>query len=239
MFELKVDINLAVKDIFKRHKRLPAPHQIVDKDYLTLLYELSSPRDIGLFGQENLPIPIGIIDKELNNSSIAFRDGILLILPINCPNIIDRYKEIEKSNRFPDSISEEGNLQILTVIHDKDLDFFLEHKSYYALDDCSHHKIDNHHVYKQKFPIRHKQADILVNKRDRYRLYLNDRLLTERMWLPDIDLRRKIWQESVVLDRLPENSEIRIETSARLQIEKIQLNDNTSFPNAKSAWVAA
>ena len=59
---------------------------------------------------------------------------------------------------------------------------------------------------------------------DRYRLYLGNRMLIERLYIKDLDFEEKSWIETIILKDVPEDS-FRIEGTLDFYIEKVKVND--------------
>ena len=68
-----------------------------------------------------------------------------------------------------------------------------------------------------------------------YRIYLNDRMLIERVMMPGIPLDRKVWQEQVSFSKIPADGfNFRLETSLNIQFDKVDLNGIITQPMDKS-----
>ena len=67
-----------------------------------------------------------------------------------------------------------------------------------------------------------------------YRIYLNDRMLIERIMMPGLPLDRKIWQEQLSFSSVPAAGfNFRLETGLNIQFDKVDFNGNLTYPSAK------
>lgn len=68
-----------------------------------------------------------------------------------------------------------------------------------------------------------------------YQIYLNDRMMIQRIMMPGLPLDRKVWQEQLSFSKVPaEGFNFRLETNLNIQFNKVDLNGIVTQPMDKS-----
>lgn len=179
-----------------------------------------------------------VLKSIINDSSNLQFDGFMLVVTTSQINKFDHYQALnpvacnlsimESRETRLDSFARENNLRSIYLI-DKNIPIvqlwwinkfgsFTNHRNFEAGD---------YRVF-----IRDKNSQ----PNDwHYRIYLNDRMLIERVMMPGIPLDRKVWQEQLSFSKIPADGfNFRLETSLNIQFDKVDLNGIITQPMDKS-----
>ena len=222
-------------------------------------YELCSLADLDMAYSSNAFIPYEILKQKLFMSEMSFYEGMMFIYSLTEKTAIDQYKNIP---RFESSIgitfeiylmryAAQKNLKVILINDNLELQTLWEGKKTVEwirnLRDIDHTSskfkpgqyFTNFSCVKESNYFIYTDIQRIEQNQDHYRLYLDDKLLVERVMMSDVNLLKKTWQEHVILKNVGPDSVLTLQSPLNLCIEKLQINAKVSFPCSTSTKLKA